>query len=371
MNIARAIIAGGGTGGHLFPGITVAREIQRRNSAAQILFVGAERGIEARVVPQEGFPLKTLPLGGVKGKGWGTRAKNMMAAIEGVFSARTILREFKPQVVIGVGGYASFPAVCAAILLGYPRIIMEQNALPGLANRMLSRWVNFAAVTDPRTTHYFGSRAVVTGNPIRPQFKTISEKEHVAPFTVLVFGGSQGAQSINNAVRGSLSHLADWKGKLRFVHQTGAAQLEEIKQAYASAGFEADVRSFFDEFHLQYALADLIVSRAGQTTLAELRAAGRTAILIPLPTAADDHQTFNAQAMVDEDAAIMISNKDLSGESLSRTIRSLLSDPNRLSQMERNSRRLAILDAEERIVDLAERAAEETGETAQKRGGRV
>ena len=368
MNIARAIIAGGGTGGHLFPGITVAREIQRRNRDAQILFVGAERGIEARVVPQEGFPLKMLPLGGVKGKGWGTRAKNMVAAIQGVFSAKKILRDFNPQVVIGVGGYASFPAVCAAILGGYPRIIMEQNALPGLSNRLLSRWVHFAAITDPRTAHYFGSRAVVTGNPIRPQFKTISAKEHVAPFTVLIFGGSQGAQSINNAVRGALEYLADWKGKLRFVHQTGSTQLEEIRQAYASAGFEADVRSFFDEFHTQYALADLIVSRAGQTTLAELRAAGRTAILVPLPHAADDHQTFNARAMVDEGAAILIPNKELSGESLAKTIRTLLSDPKRLSEMERNSRRLAILDAEERIVDLAERAVEAT---AGKRGVRV
>src|SRR5439155_26001629 len=134
MNIGRGIIAGGGTGGHLFPGITVAREIQRRNEGAQILFIGATRGIESRVVPQEGFPLKTLPLGGVKGEGWGTRIKNMTAAIKGIFTAKAILREFKPDVVIGVGGYASFPAVCAAVLLGIPRIIMEQNALPGLAN---------------------------------------------------------------------------------------------------------------------------------------------------------------------------------------------------------------------------------------------
>jgi len=361
MKLARAIIAGGGTGGHLFPGITVAREIQRRNDGAQILFVGAERGIESRVVPQEGFPLKTLPLGGFKGKGLGTRIRNMTAAAKGIFSAKAILREFKPDIVIGVGGYASFPAVCAAILLGFPRIIMEQNALPGLANRMLSRWVDFAAITDPRTAVYFGPRAVVTGNPIRPQFKSIPEKTHQPPYTVLVFGGSQGAQSINNAVRSALEYLSDWKGKLRFVHQTGAAQLEEIKQAYAAAGFEADVRSFFDEFHQQYAAADLIVSRAGQTTLAELRASGRTAILVPLPHAADDHQTFNARAMVDENAALLIANRELTGEKLAGTIRSLLSDSGRLSQMERNSRRMAILDAEQRIVDLAERAVETRG----------
>jgi UDP-N-acetylglucosamine--N-acetylmuramyl-(pentapeptide) pyrophosphoryl-undecaprenol N-acetylglucosamine transferase len=361
MKLARAIIAGGGTGGHLFPGIAVAREIQRRNPAAEILFVGAERGIESRLVPQEGFPLRVLPLRGVKGEGLGTQIGSMTATVKGIFSAKKILKEFNPDVVIGVGGYASFPTVMAAVLGGYPRLIMEQNSVPGLSNRMVARWVDFAAITDPKTKSTFGDRGVVTGNPIRPQFKSIPPKAHQPPFIVLVFGGSQGAQSINRGVRDSLAHLSDWKTKIRFVHQTGEKQAEEIRKAYAEAGFESDVRAFFNDFHQQYAAADLIVARAGATTVAEIKAAGRASILIPLPTAADDHQTKNANAMVAEGAAVMISNAELNGETLAATMRSMLSDTAKLDSIETNARRIAVLDAEGRIVDLAERAAEKRG----------
>jgi len=354
----KAIIAGGGTGGHLFPGIAVAREIQRRYSNAQVLFVGAERGIETRLAPQEGFELRTLPLGGLKGVGWAARVRNLAAMFTGILKARRILNEFRPQVVIGVGGYASFPMVGAAILGGYPRLLMEQNSIPGLANRVLGKWVDFAAVTDPHTQSFFGARAVVTGNPVRPQFKAIAGKNHRPPYTVLIFGGSQGAQSINRAVRESLPFLQGWQNKLRFVHQTGEKQLDETRAAYQAAGFDCDVRAFFHDFHEQYAAADLIVSRSGATTVAEIKAAARAAILIPFPFASDDHQTKNAQAMVAENAALMIANGQLTGELLAKTIKDLLSDLNRLSDMERNSRRLAVLDAERRIVDLVEKAIE-------------
>jgi UDP-N-acetylglucosamine--N-acetylmuramyl-(pentapeptide) pyrophosphoryl-undecaprenol N-acetylglucosamine transferase len=357
----RAIIAGGGTGGHLFPGIAVAREIQRRDKNAEILFVGSERGIESRLVPQEGFPLRCLPAGSIKGVGWGARIRSLFATVKGIVGAKRILREFRPAVVIGVGGYASFPMVGAAILNGYPRIVMEQNAIPGLANRILGHWVSFAAVTDPRTSSYFGKRAIVTGNPIRPQFKAISPKVHQPPYEILVFGGSQGAQAINKAVREALPLLTEWKGRLRFTHQTGEAQLQETRQAYAVAGFAAEVQPFFNEFHQRYAAADLIVSRAGATTVAEIKAAGRAAILIPFPFAADDHQTHNAEAMVRDGAAIMIRNSELTGESMARTIQSLLSDIPRLERMEANARRSAVLDAEQRIVDLAEKAVQQGG----------
>ena len=367
MNIARAIITGGATGGHLFPGIAVAREIQRRNAGAEILFVGAERGIESRLVPQEGFQLRVLPLGGIKGEGWGKKIRSMAEAVKGIIKAKRILKEFNPDVVIGVGGYASFPMVSAAILSGCPRLVMEQNSIPGLSNRLLAPWVDFAAITDPRTKSTFGDRGVVTGNPIRPQFKTISPKTHQSPFTVLVFGGSQGAQSINNAVRESLAFLSDWKGNLKFIHQTGEKQVGELRQAYAAAGIDADVRAFFNDFHEQYGAADLIVCRSGGA-VAEIKAAGRAAILIPLPTAADDHQTRNAQSMVAENAAVMIAGANLTGERLAGTIRSMLSDAGRLTEMENNARRIAVLDAEQRIVDLAERAMQKT---AQKRGERV
>jgi UDP-N-acetylglucosamine--N-acetylmuramyl-(pentapeptide) pyrophosphoryl-undecaprenol N-acetylglucosamine transferase len=352
----RTIIAGGGTGGHLFPGIAVAREIQRRSKDSEVLFVGAERGIESRLVPQEGFPLQCLPAGSMKGIGWMARLRNLATTVKGILGARKILQEFRPAVVIGVGGYASFPMLGAAILKGYPRIIMEQNAVPGLANRVLGRWVDFAAVTDPATSSYFGSRAVVTGNPIRPQFKSIHSKNHQAPFQILVFGGSQGARSINTAVKEMLPLLADWKGRLRFTHQTGESQLDETRTAYAAAGFDADVRAFFGEFHQKYADADLIISRAGATTVAEIKASGRAAVLVPFPFAADDHQTRNAESMVKEGAAIMIRNEDLNGQKLASTIRSLLSDIPRLEGMERNARRIAVMDAEQRIVDLAEQA---------------
>ncbi len=352
-----AIIAGGGTGGHLFPGIAVAQEIQRRNPQARILFVGAEKGIETRIVPKESFELRTLPIGGIKGMGATRQIRNLLGMMSAVFQSRRILGEFKPDVVIGVGGYASFPMLSAAILGGYPRIVMEQNAIPGLANRVLGRWVHFAAITDVRTQTYFRGRAVVTGNPVRPEFKSIPVKAHVPPYTILVFGGSQGAQSINKGVMDALENLAGWKDRLRFVHQTGERQLEEVKHAYAAGGFEADVRTFFNNFHEQYAAADLIVSRSGATTVAELKAAGRAAILIPFPFAADDHQTKNAAAMVDENAAVMIGSAELTGPRLAAAIRELLDNPERLNAIETNARRTAILDAEKRIVDLAESAA--------------
>src|SRR5437870_9146628 len=354
----KVIIAGGGTGGHLFPGIAVAREIQRRDPGSTILFVGAEQGIEARIVPKEGYELRTLPIGGIKGVGVGRQVRNLMGMVSGGLKAQKILRQFNPDVVIGVGGYASFPMLSAAILGGYPRIVMEQNAIPGLANRVLGKWVNFAAVTDERTQSYFGERAVVTGNPIRPEFKSIEPKAHAVPYTILIFGGSQGAQSINRAVIDALDLLKDSKDRLRFVHQTGERQLEDVKRAYADKGFQADVRTFFNNFHEQYAAADLIISRSGATTVAEIKAAGRAAILIPFPFATDDHQMKNARSMAKENAAILIPNSELKGERLAAAILELIGNPERLKQIESNARRMAILDAEQRIVNLVERAIE-------------
>jgi UDP-N-acetylglucosamine--N-acetylmuramyl-(pentapeptide) pyrophosphoryl-undecaprenol N-acetylglucosamine transferase len=354
----KVIIAGGGTGGHLFPGIAVAREIQRRHPESQILFVGAEQGIEAKLVPKEGFALRTLPLGGIKGVGAVRQIANLMSMVSGILKARHILAEFKPAAVIGVGGYASFPMLTAAVIGGYPRVIMEQNAIPGLANRVLGKWVDFAAVTDARTGRYFKDRAVVTGNPVRPQFKSIPSKTHSAPYTILIFGGSQGAQSINRAVIEALRKLADFRNQLRFIHQTGERQLDDVRKAYAAAGFDADVRTFFDNFHEQYAAADLIISRSGATTVAEIKASGRAAILIPFPFAADDHQMKNALAMAEEKAAVVIANADLSGDRLAAAIEEFVRHPERLKQMEMNARRVAILDAEERIVDLVEKAIE-------------
>ena len=354
----KAIIAGGGTGGHLFPGITVAREILRRYPGAGILFVGAEQGIEKRLVPKEGFDLETLPIGGLKRVGWGRWIRNLFSIVVAVFSSMRILSRFKPDVVVGVGGYASFPMVGAAIIKGVPRVIMEQNVMPGLANRVLGRGVDVAAVTDERATRHFPRNAVVTGNPIRPEFKTIGPKEHRQPYTVLIFGGSQGARSINLAVIEALEILSGWTDQLTFVHQAGAGQLEHVQSAYQSAGFDARVQDFFEQFDREYAEADLIISRAGATTVEEIKASGRASILIPLPFAADDHQRQNARAMVEESAAVMIDENDLSGRRLADEVVRLLGDLDGLRQMEANARSLAILDAEVQIVDLIESAIE-------------
>ena len=354
----KAIIAGGGTGGHLFPGITVARELLRRYPDAGILFVGAEQGIEKRIVPTEGFELETLPIGGLKRVNWTRRMRNLVAIVVAVFSSMRILARFEPDVVVGVGGYASFPMVGAAIIKGLPRVIMEQNVLPGLANRVLGRGVDFAAVADERAARYFPRHAVVTGNPIRSEFKTIGPKEHRPPYTVLIFGGSQGAQSINLALIEALEILSGWRDRLMFVHQAGAGQLAEVRSAYQAAGFKARVQDFFDQFDQEYAAADLIISRAGATTVEEIKASGRAAILIPLPFAADDHQRRNARAMVEESAAVMIDENDLNGSRIAGEIVRLFEDLDGLRQMETNARNLAILDAESRIVDLIESAIE-------------
>ena len=353
----KAIIAGGGTGGHLMPGIAVARELLRRDPSTRILFVGAKNGIENTVVPDEGFELMTLPIGGLKRVGWVRAVGNFVAMGAALIRSMGLLARFAPDVVVGLGGYASFPAVGAAILRGVPSVIMEQNILPGLANRVLGRRARFVAVPDDQAAGYFPGRAVVTGNPVRQAFKAIGPKAHQAPFTVLVTGGSQGAEAINSAVVAALPLLSKWRDTLRFLHQTGSRQEADVRLSYLEAGFQADVSGFFSSFESCYEKADLIVSRAGNTSVAEIQAAGRASVLIPLAYAADDHQRRNARAMVDRRAAIMIDPLELTGERLAKEITSLLEEPERLTRIEGRAKEMAVLDAEARIADLIERAA--------------
>ncbi len=341
------------------PGIAVARELLRRDPDTRILFVGAKQGIESSVVPDEGFELVTLPIGGVKRVGWVRALGNLVAMGAAVIRSLVLLARFEPDVVVGLGGYASFPAVGAATLRGVPRVLMEQNILPGLSNRVLGRRASFVAVPDQQAAGHFPGRAVVTGNPVREAFKAIGPKEHDPPFTVLITGGSQGAESINQAVVEALPLLSEWKENLRFVHQTGRRQESDVRSAYQDAGFEARVSSFFSSFESCYQDADLIVSRAGNTSVAEIQAAGRAAVLIPLPFAADDHQRRNARAMVERGAAVMIDPLDLTGERLARAIISLIGKPEALTRIEENAKAMAVLDAEARIADLIERAAQE------------
>src|SRR5262245_33957365 len=299
----RVVIAGGGTGGHLYPGIAVARELLARQPDAQISFAGTARGIESRIVPREGFELDLLRSGGLKGKSIADRLRGGMLLPVGVVDAWRIVSKRRPQLVIGVGGYSSGPVVMVAAVRGLPTMVLEQNAAPGLTNRLLAPLVRAAAVTFDSTAAFFGSKAFVSGNPVRPEFLAtagpIEESAHddqASVARVLVFGGSQGAHAINMAMVEAAPRLAAVGSHLRLVHQTGERDVEMVRTAYREAGLQADVEPFLYDMGRQLGHADVVVCRAGATTLAEITAAGKASILIPLPTATDDHQRRNAEA---------------------------------------------------------------------------
>jgi UDP-N-acetylglucosamine--N-acetylmuramyl-(pentapeptide) pyrophosphoryl-undecaprenol N-acetylglucosamine transferase len=347
----RVVIGGGGTGGHLYPGVAIAREILARRPDATVTFAGTARGIETRVVPREGFQLDLLRIAGLKGR-------SPLAAIAGIArlplsfaDAWRILSRRTPDVVIGVGGYASGPVVMLAALRRVPTLIAEQNAVPGLTNRILARVVNAAAVTFESTVSFFGRRGFVAGNPVRPEFLAIGTAPRpVGPPRVLIFGGSQGAHAINVAMVEAAPRLAA-AGGVDITHQTGERDVELVRRAYLDAGLEARVEPFLYAMDVEMTRADLIVSRAGATTIAELTAAGRASILVPLPTAADDHQKKNAEVMARAGAAELIEQKDLTGAVIAERLLALAGDTARRDAMATAARKLGRPDAARVIVD--------------------
>ena len=346
----RVIFAGGGTGGHLFPGLAVAREFQRRAAATEILFVGTEQGIEFRVLPKEGFKLATLTVKGLKGKG----LRGVFDALYGVpaslLRSRAIIRRFRPDCIVGLGGYASGPLLLAGRLARIRCAIMEQNLRPGFTNKLLARWVDRVFTAYRESVNYFPrARVVETGNPVR--WQKLPEVAKRAKFSLLVFGGSAGARRINFAVAAALKQLTDLKAELFVTHQTGSADFAAIKEAYAALPFEAEVTPFIDQMDRAYAQADLVLCRAGATTVAELTAFGKAAILVPYPYAIYDHQRGNAQALRDRGAADMILDQELTGEILAERIRSYLSDRERIEKMAAVARSMGRPDAAARIVD--------------------
>jgi UDP-N-acetylglucosamine--N-acetylmuramyl-(pentapeptide) pyrophosphoryl-undecaprenol N-acetylglucosamine transferase len=358
--ITVCVIAGGGTGGHLYPGIAVAREWLSRQPGAQISFAGTARGIEARVVPREGFALDLIRSGGLKGKSLADRLRGAMLLPLGVADAWRIVSARRPDLVIGVGGYSSGPVVLVAALRGVPTMLLEQNAVPGLTNRLLARYVRAAAVSFASTTKFFGSKAFVSGNPVRPEFvaavghlQESDVDEHAAITRVLVFGGSQGAHAINVAMVAAASELAAGGTAIQVTHQTGERDLERVRAGYREAGIQADVEPFLYDMGRQLGRADLIVCRAGATTLAEITAAGRAAVLIPLPTATDDHQRKNAEALAGAGAAEILLQRDLTGHTLADRVRELAVDPARRVRIARAAREMAKPDAARVIVDRA------------------
>ena len=346
----RVIFAGGGTGGHLFPGLAVARELQQRDSITEILFVGTVQGIEARVLPREGFRLETIPVRGLKGRGvrglldaaWGIPA--------GLLHSLMIIRNFRPDIIIGLGGYASGPVLLAGKLRGLRCAIMEQNLQPGFTNKFLARFVDRVFTSYRESSAYFsGGKVLETGNPVRwRKLPTVNRSEK---FVLLVFGGSAGAHRINLAVVDAMKSLTDLADRLQVIHQTGQADFAAIKAAYDSLPFEAEVLPFIEKMDEAYARADLVLCRAGATTVAELTAFGKPAVLVPYPYAIYDHQRWNAQALQDQGAAEMILDQELNGNLLAGRIQAYVADRWKVERMAAAARVMGRPEAAARIVD--------------------
>jgi UDP-N-acetylglucosamine--N-acetylmuramyl-(pentapeptide) pyrophosphoryl-undecaprenol N-acetylglucosamine transferase len=387
MNI---IIAGGGTGGHLYPGIAVAEEFRHRLQEAverktepntigkslsngisrqkpdnrpdnRIVFVGTEHGIESRVIPKEGYPIKFLRAEGFIGKSFFKKLKAVIALALSIFDSIRIIRSVRPDIVIGVGGYASAGMVFAAHLKGIPTMILEQNSVPGFANRFLSRFADAVAVTYQESISFFpADKTYLTGNPVRKQILRRDEKEAYSTFplkrgkfTVFVFGGSSGASSINYAAIEALNYLLDLRQNIQFLHQTGEKDYEKVKEAYRGPGFDGIVVPFIYRMAEAYIISDIVVCRAGATTLAEITAVGKPVVLIPFPHAASNHQEYNARKLQDMGAARMILDRELNGETLAGVIRELYSNEKLRGDMQKAVSAFCKTDAAEKVVDIA------------------
>ena len=362
MKPPAVVIAGGGTGGHLYPGIAVARELLRRRPDAVVTFAGTAAGIESRVVPREGFALDVLRSAGLKGTSPAALARGLRLLPLSGLDAWRILSRRRPDLVIGVGGYSSGPVVLAAAARGIPTMLLEQNAAPGITNRLLARVVRSAAVTFEPTLTFFRGRGFVAGNPVRPEFlvpgSAIEDAEadgagRAGPSRVLIFGGSQGAHAINMAMVAAAPRLAAHAAGVAITHQTGERDLAVVRDAYERAGLAARVEPFLYEMHREMKAADVVVCRAGATTIAELTAAGKAAVLIPLPTAADDHQRLNAEVLARAGAAELLEQRSATGEALADRILALAGDVARRGRMAAAARAFARPDAARVIVDRA------------------
>ncbi|MFQ5877382.1 MAG: undecaprenyldiphospho-muramoylpentapeptide beta-N-acetylglucosaminyltransferase [Acidobacteriota bacterium] len=350
----RIVIAGGGTGGHLYPGIAIAQELQGRRRDVEIVFAGAGLPLERDILGRHGYSLLAIPSGGVVGGTVAGRLRGGLRAAAGFARSLRHLIEMRPGLVIGVGGYASGPMVAAAVILRVPTLIHEQNYHPGLTNRILAPWVRAVAVSFEQTRRLLGGRGEVTGNPVRPEFRAARRKSRGEPFDLLIFGGSQGSRAINGALIEALPHLREHRSGLRFLHGTGPADCRRVSDAYDSAGFRANVVPYITRIREAYESADLVIARAGASTVAEIAACGRASILVPLPTSAHDHQRRNARALERAGAAILMEESRLSGRALALAILSLRDDPGRLASMEEAALALARPDAAARIADMAE-----------------
>ncbi|MGE5056523.1 MAG: undecaprenyldiphospho-muramoylpentapeptide beta-N-acetylglucosaminyltransferase [Acidobacteriota bacterium] len=350
----RAILAGGGTGGHVIPALAIANQLKKEYSA-EILFIGTARGIENRLVPAAGYPLRLVRVGALKNVNLVTRAKTAFDLPRAIWDAGRMLNEFAPDVVIGVGGYASGPAMLAAVVKHIPTLAFEPNVVPGFANRLVARFVSAAAVHFEETAKYF-RHGEVTGVPVRQAFFDIVPKRGGTP-TLLVFGGSQGAHAINAALFRCLPVLQREAPGIHIIHQTGERDYNDALAAYQRLGESAEVFKFIEDMPAAFGRADLVVCRSGASTVAEIAAAGKPAVFVPFPRAADDHQRVNAEALAKHDAAVVVEESKLEGVWLAETIAALLQDPQRLERMGQAARRLSHPNAAREIAAMAARVA--------------
>jgi UDP-N-acetylglucosamine--N-acetylmuramyl-(pentapeptide) pyrophosphoryl-undecaprenol N-acetylglucosamine transferase len=333
----KMMIAGGGTGGHLFPGIAMAEELLSRTPGNEVFFAGTDRGIEARLVPQKGYQLDLLPVRPLRGKGLGGFLRGLLALPSSLWKSVKILRERNPDIVVGVGGYASGPIVFAAWLMGIHRVICEQNTIPGKTSRILGRLAEAVFIAFEESRRFFpAKKAQLLGNPVRRDLldNYLRSKLPTSKFMLLVFGGSQGAHILNQAAMEAVERMGSARDGISIIHQTGKADLESVRARYIALDFDANVVEFIDDMALAYRKADLIICRAGATSVAELGVCKKPSILVPFPFAADDHQQKNAEAMAAAGASILIRQDQLTGEMLANAILGLKANPEKLHAME-------------------------------------
>lgn len=362
----RIVIAGGGTGGHLFPGIAIAQEFMDRNPNSSLLFIGTDKPFETKALSEAGFTHKPITTEGIKGRGLRKQAKSILKIPKGIFESVIILKRFRPDIVIGVGGYSAGPLVVGAWLLGIKIVLHEQNILPGITNRILSRIADRIYVSfDDMQTGLNPKKVLYTGNPIRKEILQyaknqkgfeIDDSKQNKYFTILILGGSQGAHSINMALLEAIDKIKE-KDKFFFIHQTGLNDEIRVKNAYEINGISCRVQSFFNDMARQYQKADLVICRAGATTVAEIKAIGKGVIFIPFPFAADNHQVLNARSLEKAGAAEMILEKDLNGKVLAERINFYASSPDILRQMASRAKDLGRPDAAVAIADNCYRLA--------------
>jgi UDP-N-acetylglucosamine--N-acetylmuramyl-(pentapeptide) pyrophosphoryl-undecaprenol N-acetylglucosamine transferase len=352
----RAILAGGGTGGHVIPALAIAQQLQK-DYAAEVLFIGTARGIENRLVPAAGFPLRLVEVGALKNVSLVTRLRTFFDLPRAVWDSRRILSEFRPDIVIGVGGYASGPSMLAAALRRVPTLVFEPNFVPGFANRLVAPFVSGAAVHFAETGRYF-RRCEVTGVPVREAFFEIAHKTPLdTKPTLLVFGGSQGAHAINQVVMAAVADLRQRVPGIHIVHQTGERDYNDAQAAYANLGCSIEVHRFIDDMPGLFARASLLICRSGASTVAEVTAVGKPAIFVPFPRAADDHQKRNAEALERAGAAVMLEESKLNRESLVEAVGSLFSEPTQLERMSTAARKLSHPNAARDIAAMGARLA--------------